>query len=125
MFSIRQKISILVLIIGLLLAGGCAVNRGWHQPGKSFQETVRDYNISTAEAMKSPSTRDNTSMTVHTYPYSWNLPYGNPIDINYDVGGRDVSGIRYYIMKAKGYSLVHVNQLPPSWRGYDLGQIAD
>lgn len=125
MFSIRQKISILVIIIGLLLAGGCAVNRCWYQPGKSFQQTVRDYNISTAETVKSGSTSDNTSMTIHTYPYGWGLPSGYPIDITYGAGGRDIAGVRYYIMKAKGYRLVHINQLPPGWMEYDLGQIAD
>ena len=125
MFTVRQKIFILVVVIGLLPAGGCAVNRCWYQPGKSFQETIRDYDMSTAEAVKSPSTRDNTAMIIHTYPYNWNLPYGDPIDISYDAGGRGVSGVRYYIMKAKGYRLVHVNQLPPSWRNYDLGKIAD
>jgi len=97
MFSIRQRISILVVIIGLLLAGGCAVNRCWYQPGKSFQQTVRDYDISTAEAVRSPTTKDNTSMTIHTYPYGWGLPSGYPIDFTYDAGSRDIAGVRYYM----------------------------
>ena len=128
MFSDRQRILILfVVIIGLIEAGCTSLppSRCWYQEGKSFQQTVRDYNIATAEAVKSPSTRDNTSMTLHGYPYSWNLPSGLHLDINYDAGGRDVSGVRYYIMKAMGYRLVSVAQLPQIWRGYDLGKIAD
>ncbi len=116
--------AVVLFVINLVMAG-CSTNRVWYQSGKSFQQTMRDYNISTAEAVKSPTTKDNTSMTIHTYPPYWNLPPGNPIDITYDVGGRSISGVRYYIMKAKGYRLVPVAQLPPGWLNYDLGQIAD
>lgn len=127
MYRLGKNQIILFAVVSIIIAltmAGCTTSRVWHQEGKSFQQTVRDYNISTAETIKSGSTNDNTSMTFHTHPYGWR-PSGYYVDITYDAGSRSIAGVRYYIMKAKGYRLVPVAQLPPGWLNYDLGQIAD